>query len=89
MCETTVEVEFSITNCISFIKEAHNDLTTHCVNSCWKALWPEMVNDVTGFPTGDQDVRQIIQLAWEEGDKDSTTYNQRRLWTSFIMLVKN
>ncbi|KAG7154196.1 putative Tigger transposable element-derived protein 1-like 313 [Homarus americanus] len=59
-------LKFSIADCIS-IKQCHDDLAALCVNSCWKALWPEMVNDFTGSPTVDQDVQHNIQLACQMG----------------------
>ncbi|KAG7178128.1 putative Tigger transposable element-derived protein 1-like 307 [Homarus americanus] len=58
--------KFSIANCIS-IKQCHDDLTALCVNSCWRALWPEVVNDLASFPTVNQDVQHIAQLARQVG----------------------
>ncbi|KAG7178094.1 putative Tigger transposable element-derived protein 1-like 300, partial [Homarus americanus] len=40
---------------ISFIKQCHDDLIALCINSCWRPLWPEVVNDFTDLPTVDQD----------------------------------
>ncbi|KAG7158092.1 hypothetical protein Hamer_G026132 [Homarus americanus] len=37
------------------------------VNSCWRALCPEVVNSFAGFPTVDQDVQHIVQLAHQVG----------------------
>ncbi|KAG7163953.1 putative Tigger transposable element-derived protein 1-like 311 [Homarus americanus] len=42
----------------------HDDL---CVNSCWRALWPEVINDFAGFPTVDKDVQQIVRLVHQVG----------------------
>ncbi|KAG7171115.1 putative Tigger transposable element-derived protein 1-like 310 [Homarus americanus] len=58
--------KFSNADCISFIQQCHDDLTALCVNSCWRALWPELVNDFAGFPTVDEDV-QHIQFARQVG----------------------
>lgn len=33
------------------------------MNSCWKKLWPEAVNDFTGFPTADVEIEKIKQLS--------------------------
>ncbi|KAG7168636.1 putative Tigger transposable element-derived protein 1-like 314 [Homarus americanus] len=59
--------KFSIADCISFIKQCHDDLTALCVNSCWRIMWPEVVNDFAGFPTVDQDEQHIVQLAHQVG----------------------
>ncbi|XP_042221448.1 tigger transposable element-derived protein 1-like [Homarus americanus] len=59
--------KFSFADCISFIKQCHGDLTVLCVNSCWRALWPEVVDNFVGFPTVDQDVQHIFQLACQVG----------------------
>ncbi|KAG7177199.1 Tigger transposable element-derived protein 1-like 209 [Homarus americanus] len=55
--------KFSIADCIPFIKQCRDDLTALCVNSCWRTLRPEVVNDFAGFPTVDLDVQHIVQLA--------------------------
>ncbi|KAG7159629.1 putative Tigger transposable element-derived protein 1-like 308 [Homarus americanus] len=59
--------KFSIADWISFIKQCHDDLTALCVNSCWRALWPKVANNFAGFPTVDQDVQHIVQLARQVG----------------------
>ncbi|XP_042243115.1 tigger transposable element-derived protein 1-like [Homarus americanus] len=48
--------KFSFADCISF-------MTALCVNSCWRALWPEVVYDFGGFHTVNEDVQHIVQLA--------------------------
>ncbi|KAG7162214.1 Tigger transposable element-derived protein 1-like 139, partial [Homarus americanus] len=59
--------KFSIADCISFIQQCHDDLTVLCVNSCWRALWPEVVNDFAGFPAVDEDVQHIVRPAHQLG----------------------
>ncbi|KAG7176920.1 pyruvate dehydrogenase E1 component subunit alpha-like 1 [Homarus americanus] len=51
-------------DCLSFIKQCHDDLTVLCVNYCWRTLWPEVVDDFVGFP---KDVQHIVQLARRVG----------------------
>lgn len=60
--------KFTIADCISFIKETHDQITGHCVQKCWKSLWPELVvNDFGGFHSVDAEVRNILTLAREVG----------------------
>ncbi|KAG7154971.1 putative Tigger transposable element-derived protein 1-like 267, partial [Homarus americanus] len=74
-------------DCTSFIQQCHNDLAALCVNSCWRALWPEVVNDFAGFPTVDQDsslpvkreVRGINEFQEEEVQEELLGHDGKEL----------
>ena len=51
--ELTVEQcwkQFNIAHCIGAIKELLNEVTASIINACWQNLWPQAVNNFTGFP---------------------------------------
>ncbi|XP_060768610.1 tigger transposable element-derived protein 1-like [Neoarius graeffei] len=41
--------KFTITTCLTIIGQALKDMKKQTLNSCWKKLWPEVVNDYEGF----------------------------------------
>ena len=68
--------KYDIGQCINFIADSHNELSKHCVQSCWKKLWPEIVPDFIGFPTAAPELRNIVNMAREidgEGFSDLTS----------------
>ncbi|KAG7168037.1 putative Tigger transposable element-derived protein 1-like 312 [Homarus americanus] len=60
-----------VTHTFSRMRQALDDDTrdgAESVQKMWKrALWPEVVNDFADFPTVDQDVQYIVQLACQVG----------------------
>jgi transposase-like protein/uncharacterized protein CbrC (UPF0167 family) len=58
---------FTIADAIVLIAEAVDALKPETVNSCWKQLWSEVVKDFRGFPTIDEEVRNILNVAREVG----------------------
>lgn len=54
---------FTITDAILFIAEAVDTLKPKTVQACWQALWPGTVQDFQGFPTVDEEVRAILDIA--------------------------
>jgi hypothetical protein len=54
---------FNIADCITYIKKAMDAIKPETVNACWQNLLSECVNDFKGFPTIDNEVRCIVQVA--------------------------
>ena len=41
---------FNIKDAVDYIVEAWDEVLSSCMNGCWSKIWPEVVNDFTGFP---------------------------------------
>ena len=54
-------------NC-AYCTEAVGALKPKTVNTCWKPLWSEVVDDLRGFPTIDVEIRNILNVAREVGE---------------------
>ena len=54
---------FNIADVVNFIKAIKDELKVETVNTCWKNLLREDVNDFKGFPGIDREVKKIIQTA--------------------------
>jgi hypothetical protein len=54
---------FNIADCITDIRKAMDAIKPETVNACWRNLWSKCVNDFKGFPTIDNEVRRIVQVA--------------------------
>ena len=37
------------------------------INACWHKLWPQVVNNFTGFPDNMAEGHAIVELAWQVG----------------------
>ena len=61
--------QFNIADCIMLIKQCHDELTVNCVNSCWKKLWPQVVNDFKGFPGVDVEIEKIKEISKSIGSE--------------------
>ena len=46
------------------------------MNACWHALWPECVNNFSGFPEVKTQVREIISLAHTIGGEGFVDMNE-------------
>jgi hypothetical protein len=51
--------KYDISQCITNIKESVAEITQTTLNACWKNLWPQAVNNFTGFPNIEADVQRI------------------------------
>lgn len=71
--------KFNIADCITLIKVCHEDLSVRCVNSCWKKLWPEAVNEFTGFPTADVEIEKIKRLSKIVGGEGLVDIQEREI----------
>lgn len=58
---------FTIADAIIFIRGAVDELKPKMVKACWKNLWSEAVNDFEDFPSINNEVQRIIQLARQLG----------------------
>jgi len=58
---------FTITDAITFIKAAMDELKPETVNACWKNLWSEAIHDFKGFRGIGGEVKKIIRTAREVG----------------------
>lgn len=60
-------MEIVIADAIIFIRGAVDELKPKMVKACWKNLWSEAVNDFEDFPSINNEVQRIIQLARQLG----------------------
>ncbi|XP_060129836.1 tigger transposable element-derived protein 1-like [Zootoca vivipara] len=58
---------FNMASCITYIKQAVDAIKPESVNACWRKLWKECVNNFKGFPTIDNEVEHIVQMARQVG----------------------
>ncbi|CAI5773286.1 transposable element-derived 1-like [Podarcis lilfordi] len=58
---------FNMATCITYIKQAVDAIKPESVNACWRKLWKECVGDFKGFPTIDNEVEHIVQMARQVG----------------------
>ena len=76
--------KFNIAHCIQLVKTCHDELTTKCVNSCWKKLWPSVVHDFTGFPSVDVDIMKIKSLAKVVSGDGFSDLNENEIKTELL-----
>jgi hypothetical protein len=56
--------QLSIADCIVTVKESLKELKQDSVNACWKKLWPEAVKHSTEIPSADQEIQEIVNMAY-------------------------
>ena len=59
--------QYNIRHALTIIKHAWDEVKTSTLNACWYALWPECVNNFSGFPAVSEQVRDIVNLAHTVG----------------------
>lgn len=52
--------KYDIRCCITNIQASLSELSERTLNACWKNLWPEVVNNFTGFPSVDETIQNIV-----------------------------
>ena len=62
--------QYNIRHALTIIKHAWDEVKTSTLNACWYALWPECVNNFSGFPAFSEQVRDIVNLAHTVGGED-------------------
>lgn len=53
---------FNIAHCITFIKEAVDELRPSTLNACWRKLWPEVVADTSAIPNQASEIDDIVRI---------------------------
>ena len=59
--------QYDIRDAISAIKHAWEKVTPETHHVCWRSLWPECVNNFTGFPEVSNQIQEIVRLARSVG----------------------
>jgi len=64
--------QFNVALCLTLIEEALVDVKSESVNACWRTLWPDCVNEFTGFTLQDQYtevLKEIVDVVKKVGGK--------------------
>jgi Mg/Co/Ni transporter MgtE len=60
-------VKFTTADCITDIHESLHEIKQSTINRCWRKLWPEAVHEAAVFPSINDDLQDIAQIAHQVG----------------------
>ncbi|KAF2357491.1 DNA binding HTH domain Psq-type [Trinorchestia longiramus] len=64
---------FNIKTAIEIIKNSWNNVSSTTLNSAWKKLWPECVNEITEDSNNSEPIEAVKELATEAGFAELTS----------------